>query len=178
MRDDGCGETNEGYASYMRSPEWKERRQAAFNKWGRSCNLCGAKKDLEVHHRTYERFGRESVEDLQVLCWTCHPGADRKRKEQLREKQEWPIMEAWARETFGPTWWDVCDGRDMLARWRKETGRPGPLWVDIPREYGPDCVECGGRRDALARGANSKKCSACSFASGEMMDGDCPSEAA
>lgn len=27
---------------------------------------------LEVHHRTYERVGRELVTDLLALCWDCH----------------------------------------------------------------------------------------------------------
>jgi 5-methylcytosine-specific restriction endonuclease McrA len=27
---------------------------------------------LHVHHRTYARFGHERIEDLEVLCESCH----------------------------------------------------------------------------------------------------------
>jgi hypothetical protein len=36
------------------------------------CERCGAKRTLEVHHRTYERLGRERDADLEVLCGDCH----------------------------------------------------------------------------------------------------------
>lgn len=29
---------------------------------------------LEVHHKTYERRGREQDRDLIALCWGCHEG--------------------------------------------------------------------------------------------------------
>lgn len=31
---------------------------------------------LEVHHKTYERRGREWLADLVALCWSCHKDAD------------------------------------------------------------------------------------------------------
>jgi 5-methylcytosine-specific restriction endonuclease McrA len=34
--------------------------------------VCNATTSLDVHHRTYERFGHEDVDDLTVLCRTCH----------------------------------------------------------------------------------------------------------
>ncbi len=30
------------------------------------------RQTLEVHHRTYERVGRELETDLVALCWSCH----------------------------------------------------------------------------------------------------------
>lgn len=32
------------------------------------------RQGLEVHHRTYERRGRERDSDLVALCWACHEG--------------------------------------------------------------------------------------------------------
>ena len=31
-------------------------------------------QSLEVHHRTYQRLGRELDSDLVALCWSCHDG--------------------------------------------------------------------------------------------------------
>lgn len=39
---------------------------------GYECRTCTSKSDLEVHHRTYERFGNEELGDLVTLCHECH----------------------------------------------------------------------------------------------------------
>ena len=47
---------------------------------GHKCAKCGqTSATLEVHHLTYERFGRESEADLIVLCKVCHEAADKQR---------------------------------------------------------------------------------------------------
>jgi hypothetical protein len=38
------------------------------------CGRCGSKRDIEVHHTTYERLGKEWDSDLEVLCVNCHRG--------------------------------------------------------------------------------------------------------
>lgn len=60
------------YAEYLRSPEWRERRQVALEAAGHRCQVCNAPGPLDVHHRTYERLGAEDAGDLFVLCRTCH----------------------------------------------------------------------------------------------------------
>lgn len=62
------------YLAYLNSPEWRARRNEALKAAKYRCSQCGAKRDLQVHHRTYERLGREPLEDLAVLCFTCHNG--------------------------------------------------------------------------------------------------------
>lgn len=59
------------YNEYLASPLWKARAATmkAFRPW---CALCPSTKNLEVHHRTYERIGRERPSDLVVLCASCH----------------------------------------------------------------------------------------------------------
>lgn len=61
------------YREYLRSPEWKARRQRALAAASHRCSRChqigGA---LDVHHLNYERFGAEHDGDLQVLCRVCH----------------------------------------------------------------------------------------------------------
>ncbi len=39
---------------------------------GKSCSICGSKRNIEVHHKTYERAGVEKLEELVVLCRSCH----------------------------------------------------------------------------------------------------------
>jgi 5-methylcytosine-specific restriction endonuclease McrA len=60
------------YREYLRTPEWRERREAVLIRAGRRCYVCNANTSLHVHHRTYERRGSERDDDLVVLCWRCH----------------------------------------------------------------------------------------------------------
>jgi len=60
------------YSEYLRTPEWTETRKAALRRAGYACQVCSAKLDLNVHHRTYERRGNEAAADLIVLCRQCH----------------------------------------------------------------------------------------------------------
>lgn len=61
------------YAEYLKTYEWRQRREYALKRAGYCCNVCN-KPDttLDVHHRTYERRGHESYNDLIVLCRECH----------------------------------------------------------------------------------------------------------
>jgi hypothetical protein len=62
--------------------------------------LCGSKKRLDVHHLTYANLGKESINDLRVLCRSCHDKVHSllrkypKLKEQHNAKQ-WFIV--WTR---------------------------------------------------------------------------------
>jgi len=60
------------YHEYLQSKQWKVRSNQARKRAGYRCQLCNSKKSLEVHHRTYERIGFESQDDLIVLCNKCH----------------------------------------------------------------------------------------------------------
>lgn len=60
------------YREYLQSAEWKTRRALAIETAGGRCQLCNAPGPLHVHHRTYERVGREHPGDLTVLCAPCH----------------------------------------------------------------------------------------------------------
>jgi hypothetical protein len=67
------------YEDYLRTPEWRARRQEALKRAQYRCYLCNTNQSpLEVHHRTYERLGAEAPEDLYVLCDSCHQWYHRK----------------------------------------------------------------------------------------------------
>ena len=60
------------YHDYLLSPEWQARKVQALEAAGHRCQVCNSLDMLEVHHRTYERIGREEPGDLTVLCAICH----------------------------------------------------------------------------------------------------------
>jgi hypothetical protein len=60
------------YTEYLASEEWRERADLAKARAGHRCQVCNSATALNVHHRTYERLGREWDCDLTVLCRACH----------------------------------------------------------------------------------------------------------
>ncbi len=60
------------YRDYLHTDEWQQRRRFLFRRVGYRCQICNGGSRLEVHHRTYDRLGKERVDDLTVLCDECH----------------------------------------------------------------------------------------------------------
>jgi len=67
------------YRRYLSNPAWKERAKRAKRKAGFKCQKCGSRKNLHVHHKTYDNLGCERDEDLTVLCKKCHFAEHRKK---------------------------------------------------------------------------------------------------
>lgn len=59
------------YLSYLQSEHWQRTRKKKLKKH-RHCEFCSSTGRLDVHHKTYERRGRERLSDLVVLCRSCH----------------------------------------------------------------------------------------------------------
>ncbi len=59
------------YQTYMRSPEWTERRNKVKDRCGGKCERCNKRKMTHVHRLTNERFGRELLTDLEGVCLAC-----------------------------------------------------------------------------------------------------------
>ena len=62
------------YKEYLLSPHWSALRRRFFNKH-RSPPCSGCWKTtvpLQLHHRNYNRIGRERLSDLVALCGNCH----------------------------------------------------------------------------------------------------------
>ena len=61
------------YVKYLESDEWKEKRAERLKKDQYRCVLCGAEKNLEVHHVYCDNLYHEDVSnDLITLCKECH----------------------------------------------------------------------------------------------------------
>jgi len=71
------------YGMYISSGKRQEKRLLAFRDRGRHCEACGATARLHVHHVDHTRLMDEMMQDLRVLCESCHNGLheefDRKR---------------------------------------------------------------------------------------------------
>lgn len=76
------------YHEYIKSNEWKMRRDMALERADYKCQLCNRSKKetvLHVHHRSYQNLGSEKLSDLTVLCSSCH-NAYHERKNKDRAK--------------------------------------------------------------------------------------------
>ncbi len=108
------GKLSAGYVRYMRSPTWRKRRQDAIKRQGHRCERCKMfrfrKGDLQVHHLTYDRLGKERNEDLQVVCRHCHDVADQERMQRVQAESANALWQArvdgWARAKYGENWLD------------------------------------------------------------------------
>ena len=58
------------YSKYLESPRWSNLRKHILSRDGHLC-ICG-KTATVVHHKTYERTGKEYLSDLVSLCQFCH----------------------------------------------------------------------------------------------------------
>jgi 5-methylcytosine-specific restriction endonuclease McrA len=60
------------YAEYLRTPEWRARRNRVLIRAGHKCELCNASGLIDVHHRTYDHYAQEQQNQLMALCRSCH----------------------------------------------------------------------------------------------------------
>ena len=66
---------NPVYDRYIHSTEWRKKADSRLEFDGHTCQVCG-KEAVDVHHLTYDRFGRENMDDLVSLCRKCHEKAE------------------------------------------------------------------------------------------------------
>lgn len=71
-----CNDTGEefnNYNDYLSSKHWKGIKERYWNsKLPKNCYVCHTKENLNLHHKTYKRIGRENLLDLVYLCKEHH----------------------------------------------------------------------------------------------------------
>lgn len=72
LREQYSGNETIEWGEYIHSVAWEETRQKIFRRDGFRCVCCGASKNLNVHHITYDNLGAERPSDLVTLCQKCH----------------------------------------------------------------------------------------------------------
>lgn len=60
------------YYQYLKSKSWTYKKMQLFEERGKFCEVCKSEKNIQVHHKNYERLFQERLEDLAVLCSKCH----------------------------------------------------------------------------------------------------------
>lgn len=59
-------------APYYASPEWAAKRQIVLGRAKGVCEGCGSQPATQVHHLSYDHFGREFLWELVAICTDCH----------------------------------------------------------------------------------------------------------
>lgn len=103
------------YSHYLASPHWldvKQRWKAGnlFKGWVCHSFGCDGREGLSLHHWTYERIGREDLNDLILVCRDCHT------KIHALERRGMPLDEATKKIT-----------KPMAERRHTELGQPNPF---------------------------------------------------
>lgn len=62
------------YQDYLEGGHWRQFRREFYREKNRVlCEACGGNDSrISLHHKTYERLGRERFEDVVMLCEDCH----------------------------------------------------------------------------------------------------------
>ena len=63
---------NKNRGEYMASREWGLKKRRVRERSGGRCERCEVRPHEETHHRSYERFGFERLDDLVGVCRPCH----------------------------------------------------------------------------------------------------------
>jgi predicted HNH restriction endonuclease len=65
-------ERQKEYRKYLKSEQWKQKREEVLERHGHKCVFCDSSNKLQVHHMNYDNVGNEGVLDLFVVCSGCH----------------------------------------------------------------------------------------------------------
>ena len=60
------------YLRYLRSSAWAAKRRQVLERDGYRCQAWVQHVATEVHHKSYEHFGDELLDDLISFCRACH----------------------------------------------------------------------------------------------------------
>jgi 5-methylcytosine-specific restriction endonuclease McrA len=97
------------YERHLASDEWQALRAARITAARGRCERCGDTEGLQLHHRSYDRLGKERDDDLELLCWRCHAEADQDRAEEQAELERSRRVEAFAEAKYGDDWTFLVD---------------------------------------------------------------------
>lgn len=60
------------YADYLKSDHFQGFRLKVLKSRRYRCERCKGKYRLQIHHKHYASLGNEKLNDVMVLCITCH----------------------------------------------------------------------------------------------------------
>jgi len=97
------------YVAYLKSTVWANFRQQVIEAAGNRCVRCRDLAFLQVHHKHYLTLGRESPNDVEALCPSCHRFADEVRQDETWRRR----VDGFARKKYGDNWRHQHDFRDV-----------------------------------------------------------------
>lgn len=59
------------HQNYLQSDTWKNKRIKVLKRDKYICQRCEGNA-TQVHHKTYKRWGKEKLDDLESICQECH----------------------------------------------------------------------------------------------------------
>ena len=74
---------------WRNSKEWKHAKDVALKRDNHTCQICGAKDNLTVHHindASYHPDQRYDLDNLVTLCYNCHMNFHNNFKRSYRQK--------------------------------------------------------------------------------------------
>jgi hypothetical protein len=71
-RDAEAAEFWSRYHAHLASDKWRDLRRRVLERCRGTCEGCGRRPAVHVHHLTYERLGDEMLFDLAAVCRGCH----------------------------------------------------------------------------------------------------------
>jgi hypothetical protein len=85
LQDDKPKGISGEYAEYLKSAEWQAKRNERLRVDNYTCQRCGGKRNLQVHHLTYANIGHEDVHnDLITMCKDCHEDIEKEKRKSAR----------------------------------------------------------------------------------------------
>ena len=60
------------YSQYLSRPHWKQFKAIVKAARPAICVACGTRKNILLHHRIYDRIGKERISDVVWLCKSHH----------------------------------------------------------------------------------------------------------
>jgi DNA-directed RNA polymerase subunit RPC12/RpoP len=118
------------YEAHIRSAQWRNMRQGIIKLRGDKCEHCGYRVTLQLHHKTYERLGKELISDLELLCVPCHEKADTARAAEGQARSAAAFygagLDTYASKKYGDEWFLVMD--------REEIEEEYDRWLETKRD--------------------------------------------
>lgn len=97
-----------GYPAYIKSYQWRKKREYALKTLGVKCQRCGTQENpLEVHHKHYKTLYHEKLEDVAVLCGGCHKIVHEQRKQDTIQRQYASAFDTWATKKYGDEYFEM-----------------------------------------------------------------------
>lgn len=60
------------YRKYLKTDHWLKLRAKVLKRDNHTCQSCGSKNKLQIHHKKYRGYYKEKEKDLSIRCEFCH----------------------------------------------------------------------------------------------------------